>query len=64
MSLRLSNELVAFRKLMNDVFCVHLDKCTIVFKDDILTYSLSREEHAEHLRLVFGKLREQLLFAS
>ena len=48
MSIGLSNALVAFRKHMNDVFRAHLDKCTIVFIDDIMPYSRSREEHAEH----------------
>lgn len=35
----------------------------IVFIDDILIYSRSREEHAEHLRIVLDKLRENQLFA-
>ena len=35
----------------------------IVFIDDILIYSRSREEHAEHLRIVLDKLREHQLFA-
>ena len=54
----LTNAPASFMKLMNDVFCEHLDKCVIVFIDDILVYSRSREEHAEHLRIVLGKLRE------
>ena len=45
----LTNAPAAFMKLMNDVFREHLDKCVIVFIDDILVYSRSREEHAEHL---------------
>ncbi|XP_013601287.1 PREDICTED: RNA-directed DNA polymerase homolog [Brassica oleracea var. oleracea] len=48
----LTNAPAAFMKLMNDVFREHLDKCVIVFIDDILVYSQSREEHAEHLRIV------------
>ncbi|XP_056850592.1 uncharacterized protein LOC108827423 [Raphanus sativus] len=59
----LTNAPAAFMKLMNDVFREHLDKCVIVFIDDILIYSRSREEHAEHLRIVLGKLREHQLFA-
>lgn len=35
----------------------------IVFIDDILIYSRSREEHAEHLRIVLEKLGEHQLFA-
>ncbi|KAL1220071.1 putative mitochondrial protein [Cardamine amara subsp. amara] len=50
-------------KWMNDVFREHLDKCVIVFIDDILVYSQSKEEHAWHLRIVLNKFREQKLFA-
>ena len=39
-------------------FREHLDKCVIVFIDDTLIYSRSREEHAEHLQIVLGKLGE------
>ena len=59
----LTNAPAAFMKLMNDVFREHLDKCVIFFIDDILVYSRSREEHAENLRIVLGKLREHQLFA-
>ncbi|XP_048635110.1 uncharacterized protein LOC106428537 [Brassica napus] len=59
----LTNAPAAFMKLMNDVFREHLDKCVIVFIDDILVYSRSREEHAEHLQIVLGKIREHELFA-
>jgi hypothetical protein len=34
-----------------------------VFIDDILVYSKSEEEHAEHLRIVLGVLKEKKLFA-
>ena len=39
-------------------FHEHLDKYMIVFMDDILIYSRSREEHVEHLRIVLDKLGE------
>jgi hypothetical protein len=35
----------------------------VVFIDDILVYSKTEEEHAEHLRLVLGTLREHQLYA-
>jgi hypothetical protein len=34
----------------------------VVFIDDILIYSKSREEHAEHLQMVLGILRKQQLY--
>jgi hypothetical protein len=39
-----------------------LDKFVVVFIDDILVYSKSEEEHAVHLRLVLGTLREHQLY--
>jgi hypothetical protein len=38
--------------LMNKVFMEYLDKFIMVFIDDILVYSRSKEEHEEHLHLV------------
>ena len=35
----------------------------MVFIDDILIYSKSKEEHEEHLKFVLQELREHLLFA-
>jgi hypothetical protein len=43
---------------MNSVFMEYLDKFVVVYLDDILVYSKSKEEHEEHLRLVLTKLRE------
>jgi len=37
---------------MNKVFTDYLDKFVVVFIDDILVFSKTKEEHAEHLRLV------------
>jgi hypothetical protein len=49
--------------LMNKVFMKFLDKFVVVFIDDILVYSKTEEEHATHLRLVLGTLREHQLYA-
>jgi len=46
---------------MNRIFRPFLDKFVVVFIDDILIYSKTQEEHAEHLRLVLGVLREKQL---
>ena len=49
--------------LMNQVFRPFLDRFVIVFIDDILVYSRSKEEHAMHLRYVLQTLREHQLYA-
>jgi hypothetical protein len=49
--------------LMNKVFMEYLDKFAVVFIDDILVYSKTKEEHAKHLRLILQKLREHKLYA-
>jgi hypothetical protein len=54
----LSNALVVFMCLMNDIFREYLDKLVIVFLDDILVYSKLEEEHEHHLRMVLKVLRE------
>ena len=59
----LTNAPAAFMDLMNRVFSLYLDKFVIVFIDDILVYSGSPEEHAEHLRTVLQILRESQLYA-
>ncbi|XP_071676873.1 uncharacterized protein [Lolium perenne] len=41
----------------------YLDKFVVVFIDDILIYSKNEEEHAEHLRIVLGTLRDHQLYA-
>ncbi|XP_013614061.1 PREDICTED: RNA-directed DNA polymerase homolog [Brassica oleracea var. oleracea] len=59
----LTNAPAAFMRLMNEVFHDYLDKFVIIFIDEILVYSRSKEEHSEHLRLVMERLRNQKLFA-
>ena len=49
--------------LMNRVFRPYLDSFVIVFIDDILIYSRSREEHEQHLRVVLQTLRDSQLYA-
>ena len=48
----LTNALVIFMDLMNRVFNQYLDKFVVVFIDDILVYSRSREEHELHLNIM------------
>nr|CAI44662.1 OSJNBa0061C06.18 [Oryza sativa Japonica Group] len=63
MSFGLTNAPAFFMNLMNKVFMEYLDKFVVVFIDDILIYSRTKEEHVEHLRLALEKLREHQLYA-
>ncbi|XP_071923176.1 uncharacterized protein [Coffea arabica] len=58
-SLRLS----AFMDLMQRVFKKYLDQFVVVFIDDILIYSKTREEHVKQLEIVLQILREHKLYA-
>ena len=48
----LTNAPAAFMALMNGVFRPYLDKFVIVFIDDVLVYSKSKQEHQQHLKMV------------
>ncbi|XP_075479367.1 uncharacterized protein LOC142520248 [Primulina tabacum] len=63
MSFGLTNAPSVFMDLMNRVFKPCLDSFVIVFIDDILIYSKTRELHAEHLITVLKLLREKQLYA-
>ncbi|KAD6796220.1 hypothetical protein E3N88_07116 [Mikania micrantha] len=59
----LTNAPAVFMDLMNRVCKPYLDKFVIVFIDDILIYSQTEEEHAEHLRLLLELLKQEQLYA-
>ncbi|GJS06616.1 putative reverse transcriptase domain-containing protein [Tanacetum coccineum] len=59
----LTNAPAVFMDLMNRVCRPYLDKFVIVFIDDILIYSKTREEHEEHLGLVLELLKKERLYA-
>ena len=48
---------------MNRIFHAYLDRFVVVFIDDILIYSKTKEEHAEHLKIVLQVLKENELYA-
>ena len=58
----LTNAPAVFMCLMNNVLHKYLDKFVVVFIDDILIYSKSKEEHKEHLKIVLQELREHHLY--
>jgi hypothetical protein len=62
MSFGLTNAPAYFMYLMNKVFMEYLDKFVVVFIDDILIFSKTKEEHEKHLRMVLEKLRSNQLY--
>ncbi|GJT46695.1 retrotransposon protein, putative, ty3-gypsy subclass [Tanacetum coccineum] len=63
MPIGLTNAPAIFMGLMNRVFHEYLDRFVIVFIDDILVYSKTREEHEDHLCIVLEILRQKKLYA-
>ena len=59
----LTNAPAIFMMLMNNVFHEYLDKFVIIYLDDILIYSKSKEEHLQYLRQVLMILRQHKLYA-
>ncbi|GKA70662.1 putative reverse transcriptase domain-containing protein [Tanacetum coccineum] len=59
----LTNAPAVFMDLMNRVCKLYLDKFVVVFIEDILIYSKSEEEHAEHLKLILELLKKEELYA-
>jgi hypothetical protein len=59
----LTNASTVFMCLLNGIFINYLDKFVIVFLDDIIIYSKSKEEHEHHLSLILQVLRENQLYA-
>src|SRR6266496_6110910 len=54
----LKNTPLTFQRLINKVLREYIDEFIIVYIDDLLIYSKTFEEHLEHIRKVFEKLRE------
>ncbi|GJR73633.1 putative reverse transcriptase domain-containing protein [Tanacetum coccineum] len=59
----LTNAPAIFMDLMNRVCKQYLDKFVIIFIDDILIYSKSKEEHTKHLKLILELLKKEELYA-
>ena len=59
----LTNAPAAFMDMMNRICKPYLDKFIIVFIDDILIYSKSKEDNAKHLHALLNLLRKEKLYA-
>ena len=62
MSFGLTNAPATFMDMMNRIFRELVDRCVVVFINDILIHSKSWEEHKEHLQTVLNVLRKHQLF--
>jgi len=62
LSFGLTNAPATFQAVMNDIFGPYIGKFVLVYLGDILVFSKSPEEHAEHLRLVLQLLLEHELY--
>ncbi|WMV37873.1 hypothetical protein MTR67_031258, partial [Solanum verrucosum] len=60
MSFGLTNAPAVFMDLMNSIFRPYLDLFVIVFIDDILVYSCSKDEHGNHLPTTLTEVRSFL----
>lgn len=53
-----------FMRLLNEVLKPYLGKFVIVYLDDILIFSKTKEEHLQHVRAVLQRLKEEKLMVN
>ena len=51
-------------RVMTQILRPYLGKFTVVYFDDILIYSRTRDEHLNHLRSVCSTLRKEKFYAN
>lgn len=60
----MTNTSATFMELMKEVFLLYYDSFVIVFINDILVYSKTKEEYLKHLRIMLEWLIEEKLYAN
>jgi hypothetical protein len=60
----LTNAPAVFQRFMNDIFHDLLDIYVIVYLDNILIFSKSREEHVGHVKEVLKRLQQNHLYGN
>ena len=58
----LTNSPAVFQRFMNDILGDLLDKCIVVYLNDILVYSNNLKEHKEHIHELLRRLRKHGLY--
>ena len=58
----LCNAPATFQRIMNTILRDGLDKFVLVFLDDILIFSRTKEEHEQHIRTILERLRTEKFF--
>lgn len=64
MPMGLCNAPATFVTLMNEVMKEFIDHFCVVYMDDILVYSKTKEEHYKHLDLILSRLEQHKLYVS
>jgi hypothetical protein len=60
----LTNVPCTFMRLMNEAIRAFIGKFVVVYIDNILIYNKSRDDHIEHLHVIFYVLRNARLFGN
>jgi hypothetical protein len=55
----LTNALSTFMRLMNEIMKDFIDNFLVVYLDDILIFSKTKEENLRHLTLVMRRLQQE-----